>query len=116
MRERGQKGGGLIEVLVALLVFSIIATGLAQTLVVTLRARRTSGDWMRATQLAVEGAEQARSGHAGPEEETIGMFQRHVRIQADVAPLPLERVDVSVEWQDDGPKTFTLSLLQRSVR
>jgi Tfp pilus assembly protein PilV len=114
MRER-QTGGSLIEVLIALLVFSIVATGLAQTLVVALRARRTSGYWMEATQLAVERAEQARSDQPGQDSETLGMFQRSVQIQQGVASLPLERVDVIVEWQDDGPKEFTLSLLQRTV-
>lgn len=104
----------MIEVLIALLVFSIVASGLAQTLVVALRARRTSGYWMQATQLAVERVERARSGQPGPDSETLGMFERRVRIQAGAESLPLERVDVTIEWQDNGRKEFVLSLLQRS--
>lgn len=115
MRKRRQAGGSLIEVLIALLIFSAIATGLARTLAVALRARRTSGYWMQATQLAVEGAEEVRAGHSGPDTEMLGMFQRSVRSQPSVASLPLERVDVCVEWQDDGPRAFTLSLLQRTA-
>jgi len=113
MSRRGETGGSLIEVLIALLVFSVVATGLAQTLVVGLRARRTSGDWMKATQLAVEGIEQIRSGGGAVVGETLGRFHRSVRIQDGVAALPLERIDVTVEWQDDGPKEFTLSVLRR---
>ena len=105
----------MIEVLIALLVFSIVATGLAQTLIVALRARRTSGYWMEATQLAVERAEQQLSGHSGRDGETLGMFTRSVRVQPGIASLPLERIDVVVEWQDDESKEFTLSLLQREV-
>lgn len=115
MRQWRQEGSSLIEVLIALLVFSIVATALAQTLLVALRARRTSGYWMQATQLAVEGVERARSGQPGPDAETLGMFERHLRTEPGDASLPLERVDVSVDWQDDGPKEFTLSLLQRTV-
>jgi prepilin-type N-terminal cleavage/methylation domain-containing protein len=113
MEENQQTGESLIEVLIALLIFSIVATGLAQTLMVALRARRTSGYWMEATQLAVERVEQARSGDRGQDSETLGMFQRGLRLQPGLASLRLERIDVTVEWQDDGPKAFTLSLLQR---
>jgi type II secretory pathway component PulK len=113
MRAHQQTGGSLIEVLIALLVLSIVAAGLAQTLVVALRARRTSGYWMQATQLAVERVERARSGRFGDDSETLGMFQRNVRVRPGLGSLPLERVDVTVEWQDNGPKEFTLSLLQR---
>jgi len=113
MRANQPVGNSLIEVLIALLIFSIVATGLAQTLVVALRARRTSGYWMEATQLAVERVERTRSGQSGQDSETLGMFQRSVRIQSGSGSMPLERVDVTVEWQDNGPKEFTLSLLQR---
>jgi Tfp pilus assembly protein PilV len=115
MTKHRQTGESLIEVLIALLVFSIVATGLARTLVVALQARRTSGYWMEATQLAVEAAEQARSGHSGQATETLGTFERSVRTQPGTASLPLERVDVIVQWQDGGPKEFTLSLLKRAA-
>jgi hypothetical protein len=70
---------------------------------------------MQATQLAVERIEQARAGHSGENSETLGMFQRSLRLRQGMASLALERVDVVVEWRDDGPKEFTLSLLQRTV-
>jgi Tfp pilus assembly protein PilV len=101
--------------LIALLVFSIVATGLARTLVVALHARRTSGYWMAATQLAIEAAERVRSGQPGPDTETLGMFARSVRIQPAAVALRLQQIDVTVEWQDGGPKEFTLSLLKRAA-
>jgi hypothetical protein len=68
---------------------------------------------MQATQLAVERVEQSRSGRLGDDSETLGIFQRSVHVRPGLGSLPLERVDVTVEWRDDGPKEFTLSLLQR---
>lgn len=115
MSRRGQAGESIVEVLIALVVFSVVATGLAQTLVVGLQARRTSGYWMEATQLAVERVEQIRSGDTGVAREVLGRFERSVRSRESVGSLPLERIDVTVEWHDDGPKDFTLSFLRRAT-
>lgn len=71
---------------------------------------------MEATQLAVEWIERARAGQADQATETFGKFQRTIQIRPDAESLPLQRVDVTVEWEDDGPKQFVLSLLQRPRR
>ncbi len=107
------RGYSLIEVIVAVLLFSIVATAVAQTIVWAQRARQLGENWMRATQLAVERIEAVRAGTRGNGTEDNGGF----RIAATLAPVAghrgLGRVDVVVSWTDSEPKEFMLSTLVR---
>jgi prepilin-type N-terminal cleavage/methylation domain-containing protein len=106
-------GWTLIELLVATLVFSIVATGLAQVLLASGRARRSSGLWMQATELAEQPLESLRAGGSCVAEETIGTFTRRCRAQVSALTEGLQRIDVTVEWDDGGTRQFTLSALLR---
>lgn len=113
---RRKRGFALMETMVAMLIFSIVATGLAQTIVSAQEARRTSAYWMRATQLAEEAMERVRAGeqNAGPEE--IDRFTRSWRAQAFPGVPGLTQVEVTVSWTDRRPRQFVLSSLMRADR
>jgi|MudIll2142460700_1097286.scaffolds.fasta_scaffold141524_3 prepilin-type N-terminal cleavage/methylation domain-containing protein len=112
----GNGGFALIEILIATLIFSIVALGLTQTIVSAQEARRTSERWMRATQLAEELMERVRAGERGGPPEVIGLFTRSWRAQAFSGNLALSRIDVTVTWSDRRPQQFVLSALVRGGR
>ncbi len=107
-----QAGSTIAEVLVATLIFTTVAAGLARTLVAAQRARQTSKYWMQATQLAAEGLERWRAGDRRGDPSPVGRFTRSWQTRAAVAPA-LRQVDVTVTWEDGGPQHFTLSGLVR---
>jgi prepilin-type N-terminal cleavage/methylation domain-containing protein len=107
------RGYSLIEFLVATLIFSLVATAVAQTIVLTQRFRGVSANWLRATQLAVQRIEAFRAGVLIDEESESGIFRRETAL-SDVAGHPgLKRVDVTISWRDTEPKRFTLTTLVR---
>ncbi len=111
---RSSRGITIIELLVAALIFSTVAAALAQTLVIAQRARYGSALWMEATQLAVERLERLRAGDRSRDTVPIGVFTRTWQ-SAGVAGYPnLERIDVTVAWENRGAQQFTLSALLRS--
>ena len=110
---RAARGYSLIEVLVAVLLFSLVATALAQTLVITGRARYASANWMRATQLAGERIEAVRAGIVADERPAVGIFRRETTVAPFAGHPGLTRIDVTVSWTDSEPKQFTLSTLVR---
>ena len=112
-REGGNVGFALIEILVATLIFSIVALGLVRTIVSAQEARRTSEKSMRATQLAEELMERLRAGERSGVAEVIGPFTRSWRAQAVPWNPALSRIDVTVTWIDRRPQLFTLSALMR---
>ncbi|MDX2166982.1 MAG: prepilin-type N-terminal cleavage/methylation domain-containing protein [Deltaproteobacteria bacterium] len=105
------KGFTLIEVLVALVLFALGAAALAETLVVAQRQRVSSGRWLRAVELAEERLELVRAGERGTDGAPLGEFTRSWHAAAVAAGL--ERVDVTVTWEDRGPQSFALSALRR---
>jgi prepilin-type N-terminal cleavage/methylation domain-containing protein len=113
---RGGRGFTLVEILVALCLFAFGAAALAETLVVAQRVRASSARWARATSLAEERLEHLRAGDRSADAAPIGEFTRAWRSE-DVAGEPgLERVDVSVDWEDRGHQRLTLTALVRRVR
>lgn len=104
-------GFALIELMVALVIFAIVATGLAQTLAAAQRARWTSERWMQATQLAEERLERVRAGDLV--EATIEVDGFRVSSRGEPAPGydGLRLVTIAVVWPDRGEQTFVLRSL-----
>jgi prepilin-type N-terminal cleavage/methylation domain-containing protein len=116
MMTSDARGFTLIELLVAVLIFTMLAAGLADTLVRAQQARASSARWLRATQLADERLERLRAGDRGADEEALGEFTRSWHAEPAAEAPGLERLDVAVEWEDRGPQRFFLSALVRTAR
>jgi prepilin-type N-terminal cleavage/methylation domain-containing protein len=107
------RGYSLIEVMVAVLLFSIVAAAVAQAVVLAQRGRQISENWMRATQLASERLETVRAGVMADSTATNGIFQRDTAVTAVAGHRGLVQITVTVSWTDTEPKTFALSTLMR---
>ena len=107
------KGFTLIEVVVALLLFAIGAAALAETLVVAQRLRASNERWLHAIELAEERLELVRAGDRGDDGAPLGAFTRTWHVGAAPDAPGLERIDVTVTWEDRGRQTFELSALRR---
>ncbi|MFN8627444.1 MAG: prepilin-type N-terminal cleavage/methylation domain-containing protein [Candidatus Binatia bacterium] len=111
--RRPSGGFTLVELLVALLVLSVAALGLASTLASTGRALSLSRKWMQATQLAAEGMEQLRAGQALGSSGVLGGFERSVVTAPWDGHPALQRLEVTVSWNDGEAQTFRLVTLVR---
>lgn len=109
------RGFTLIELLVAGLIFAILASALTQTLIRAQCSGATSARWLRATQLAEERLERLRAGDRSDDAAPIGAFTRSWRAAPSAAAPGLERLDVTVEWEDGGTQRFVLSALARTA-
>jgi prepilin-type N-terminal cleavage/methylation domain-containing protein len=111
--RRLRNGFTLVEVLIALLLLSATALALTQTLLGTQHTRAVGEKWMHATQLAVEGIERFRAGHALGAVPPNGGFER----SGDVTPWDghpgLYRLEVTVSWNDGEPRRLQLITLAR---
>ena len=97
--------------LFALTLLTIVSTGLTAALIQSMRARATSRDLMQATQLAADAIERARAGLvATPLSDADVRFERRVAVAA-VGGLPLNRIEVTVSWNDGRPQHLELSTL-----
>lgn len=116
-RGRAAEAGlTLVELLVALVIFAVIATSAAQTLSSAHRARGAAANLMRATQLAAEHLERIRAGDRGMDVAPIGIFERSWHSYSAYPGLDVERVDVRVAWREAGRHELTLSALMRRRR
>lgn len=106
-----QSGFSLIEALVALLIFSIAAAALADTLVAAQATRRTSALRMEASQLAVDETERARAGTPTIGTITVGPFACATAIDALPDYPDLQRVRVKVDWVDRAARQLELVTL-----
>jgi prepilin-type N-terminal cleavage/methylation domain-containing protein len=104
-------GFALIEVLIAMLIASMMAVGLTQTLAWAQTARRTGELWMQATQLASEQMERARAGGCLGSAEVLGDFKRSCIAAKVDGYAALRRVTVDVSWNDRAPRRFSLTAL-----
>jgi len=109
------RGFTVVELLVATLIFAMLATALAHTLIRAQRGGITSARWLRATQLAEERLERLRAGERSDDAAPIGEFTRSWRSAPALGVPGLERLDVTVEWQDGGTQRFVLSALARTA-
>jgi len=110
MREAAA-GFTLVELLVALLVLSVAALGLSSTLASSGRALTLSRNLMQATQLAAEGMEQLRAGQVP--DPLGGEFKRSTAtVRWDGYP-GLQRLEVTVSWEDGEAHTVRLVTLAR---
>ena len=113
-RERRIAAGfTLLEVMVALVLLAEAALALATTLVSTHRALKLSREWMRAVQLASEGMEQLRAGQVPDAGPTADGFTRVAALAPWGGHATLQRVEVTVSWDDGGRHEFQLSTLAR---
>jgi prepilin-type N-terminal cleavage/methylation domain-containing protein len=109
------RGFTLIELLVAVAIVTGLAAALAHTLIAAQQARASTARWLRATQLAEERLERLRAGDRS-EDGPIGEFTRAWRAEAAAVDPALERLEVTVSWDDRGPRRFVLSALGRRGR
>lgn len=104
----------LVEVMVAVFLLSVTALGVAATMVSAQHGRGVSERSLRATQLAIEGIEQLRAGQALDNRGLPSGFDRSGTVTAWENHPGLARLEVSVSWSDDRPRTFELvTLVQR---
>lgn len=106
-----QHGFSLVEALVALLIFSVVAAGLAETLVTAQTTRRTSTMAMAANQLAVAELERNRAGTPAAGSMQVGDFTSTTVVQPISDYPALARVRVLIEWEDRGPRQLELTTL-----
>lgn len=106
-----QHGFGVIEALVALLIFSVAALGLAETLVTAQRIRHTSALRMAASQLATSELERFRAGVPQAGAIRVGPFSCAASVEALADYPTLARVRISVDWVDRVPRRLELSTL-----
>jgi prepilin-type N-terminal cleavage/methylation domain-containing protein len=112
---RGRNDGfTLMELLVAVALFGLIAAGLAQTLVAAQQSRAGSARWLHATALAEERLERLRAGDRSHDGGPLGEFTRTWRAAPAPALPGLEQLEVEVTWHDHGLQRFTLTALRRA--
>jgi prepilin-type N-terminal cleavage/methylation domain-containing protein len=117
MVTHARAGFSVIELLVAVAIFTVLAAALAHTLIHAQQVRASSARWWRAGQLAEERLERLRAGDRAVDTGPIGEFTRTWQIQSSGDQPGLDRVDVAVTWTDNtGPQRCALSALVRSSR
>lgn len=110
---RASHGFTLIELMIAVVLLSTAALALGRTLVITRQALAVSGKWACAAQLAAEAMEQVRAGQApGPVHEAAE-FARTVAVTSWSGHAGLQRIEVTVTWNDGESHSFGLVTLAR---
>ncbi len=106
-------GFSLIEVMVALVLFGIVASAVAQTVVVSQRGRQISENWMRANALAEDRIEAMRARVIDDPTPDSGNYHPTPTLAGGAAHRRLVRIDVSVIWTDTEDRTLALSTMMR---
>jgi prepilin-type N-terminal cleavage/methylation domain-containing protein len=112
-RAASETGFSLVEVMMATLLLSSVALALTQTLVSALQTRARNEQWMWATELATEGIEQLRAGHALLPLAASTGFERSATVMEWNGHPGVQRVEVTVAWNDGQPRRFQLATLVR---
>ncbi len=110
---RARRAFTLVEVMMALVLLSSMALAVTATLVAAHRARVVSQHWMHATELAAEGIEQLRAGHALGPVRNGEQFERTGSTMAWNGHPGLYRIEVAVTWNDGEPRRVQLVTLDR---
>ena len=112
--KRSEKGIGMIEIIIAILIFGIGITAAIRTLPVSNRAASRSRNLTMATNIAQEKIEElmsidfdsadlAAGDHNDPDNPLERIFTRTWSI-VDSAPIAdMKRVDVTVSYESDNP-------------
>ncbi len=122
---RGQSGFGVLEVLAAIVLFLVVAAGLAATTVGSIKANSTSNEITTAGALVHDKIEQFRAldpdtapadltpgYHADPKNplthlgERGGIFERSWEVTPNTPAIGVSEVAVTVTW--NGPETRSL--------
>ena len=107
-------GFTLIEVLFAFALLATVSAALTTSLLQALHARATSRDLLVATQLASDAIEQMRLGLI-PGQGVDRRFERQVHVTA-IADMPsINRIEVSVSWNDGQSRQIHLTTLLPST-
>jgi prepilin-type N-terminal cleavage/methylation domain-containing protein len=112
MPALGKAGYSLLEILVALTLFSVAALGLSAGVVTVVRAGKVSADYTQAAILAQDKLEELRAQLAplsGGSDTLRPGFTRVWAITPDSPEVGVTRIDVSVAWVDSLPYTITLA-------
>jgi prepilin-type N-terminal cleavage/methylation domain-containing protein len=108
----GKAGYSLIEVLVAVTLFSLTALSISAGVGRTIRTNILSANFTQATILAQDKLEELRAQSAvlGDDTDTPHPgFTRTWEITPDAPEQGVSRIDVTVSWTDDRPHTVTLT-------
>jgi prepilin-type N-terminal cleavage/methylation domain-containing protein len=111
-RRRPAAGFGLVEVMVAVLLLSVVALSLTSTLLHVQHMLGTSARWMQAVQLAAAGMEQLRAGHPLTAVDPATGFARSAQVTA-LGHAGLRRLEVTVSWTDRVRQTYALQTIAR---
>jgi type IV pilus assembly protein PilV len=128
MRERGERGLTLVELLVALTVLAVGVSALAGTFLATMRTAGSTSNRVRAVAIAVREMEALRAlgfdrlrlapdGVVPPGPDAVEEGGQTFRVSRTVtddesAPATQRRVTVTVEWDDEaGPHRVTQATL-----
>ncbi len=112
MPAAGKAGYSLIEILVALTLFSLVALGLSVGVGIAVRASKLSADFTLATILAQDKLEELSAQTVflsdGSDAPAPG-FTRDWSVTADAPEAGVTQIDVTVSWTDTTPHTVSLT-------
>jgi prepilin-type N-terminal cleavage/methylation domain-containing protein len=112
MAAPGKAGYSLIEVLVAITIFSLSAPGIATGVAMAVRAGQVSENFTLATILAQDKLEELRSQdgfRSGGSDAPRSGFAREWFVTPDAPETGVVRIDVAVSWTDYESHALTLT-------
>ena len=110
---RATTGFTVIEVMMAVLLLSVVALALTNTLVASQRALTSSGRSMQAIQLAAAGLEHLLAGQRLSSSNVPAGFTCSGAVGPWQGHRGLYRIEVTVAWNDGEPRSFRLATLAR---
>ena len=108
----GKAGYSLVEILVALAVFSLSAPGITVGVSLAVHASQTSAHFTLATVLAQDKLEELRAqlgARSNGSDSPRSGFDRQWSVAADSPETGVVRIDVAVSWTDYQPHSLTLA-------
>jgi prepilin-type N-terminal cleavage/methylation domain-containing protein len=111
MPALGRAGYSLIEILVALSLFSIASLGISVGVATVVRTGKLSEKVTQATILAQDKLEElcSQAGSLTAGADSPPGFTRAWAVTADSPEAGVLQVDVTVSWHDSTPHTITLT-------
>jgi len=112
MPALGNTGYSLLEILVAMSIFSIVSVALTVSITSGIRINHASERLTQATVLAqdtLEALSARPAARASGTDTPQPGFTRTWTVTPDVPQLGVTQLDVTVSWTDYQPRTITLS-------